>query len=171
MKLRHAVTNIKNRHLFSFSVQTYIDTYKYIEVKKSVFFKIQRSNCTVTFHNNKTEDVAQYSSEFAFFHKHCTILYTVKAETRSHNCWFLPVESVHAAVTIKNEKRVQFLLVDFRLKSLIQATFRETVITTEQSVLRALTLMPLTSPQSQLQCRVLPFSASLSALSRKEDIW
>lgn len=101
------------------------------------------SNCTVTFHNNKTGDIAQYSSEFAFSHRHCTILYTVKAEIRSHNCWFLPVESVHAAVNITDEERVQFLLVDFRLKSLIQATFGETVITTEQSVLRALALMPL----------------------------
>lgn len=98
-----------------------MDTYKYIEVKKSIF-KIQRSNCTVTFHNNKTGDIAQYSSGFAVFHRHCTILYTVRGEIRSHNCCFLPVESLHAAVNITNKERVQFLSVDFLLKSLIQAT-------------------------------------------------
>lgn len=142
MILRHAVTNIKNRHLFSFSVQTYIDTYKYIEVKKSVFLKYKGQ--IVQLHSIITKQkTAQYSSGIAFFHRHCTILYTVKAEIRSHDCWFLPVESVHAAVNITNEEIVQFLLVDFRLKSLIQATFGETVKKSEQSVLRALGLLPL----------------------------
>lgn len=102
-----------------------MNTYKYIEVKKSVFLKYKGQIVQLHSIITKTEDIARYSSEFAFFNRHCTILYAIKAEIRSHNCWFLPVESVHAAVNITNEERVQFLLVDFRLKSPIQATCRE----------------------------------------------
>lgn len=105
-----------------------MDTYKYIEVKKSVFLKYKGQIVQLHSIITKQRDRAQYSSEFAFFHTHCTILYTVKAGIRSHNGWILPVESVHAAVNITNKKGIELLLLDFLLKPLIPTTFRETVI-------------------------------------------
>lgn len=66
-----------------------MDTYKYIEVKKSVFLKYKGQIVQLHSHHTKTEDVAQYSSEIAsfllfscfvlVFHRHCTLSYTVKA--------------------------------------------------------------------------------------------
>lgn len=79
-----------------------------------------------------------------FFHRHCTILYTVKAKKkiRSHNCWFLPVESAHSAVNITTEERVQFCwqipVWNHSFKQL-----SERLIINEQSALGAPALMPL----------------------------
>lgn len=66
---------------------------------------MQKSNYTVTVNNNKTGDIAQYSSEFAFFNRHCTISYIVKAKIRSHKCWYLHADCVHAAINTTNEKK------------------------------------------------------------------
>lgn len=69
--------NIKNRHLFSsFSVQTYIDTYKYIEVKKSVFLKYKVQIVQVHSIITKTETEHNIQVIFAFFTdtvQYCTL--------------------------------------------------------------------------------------------------
>lgn len=44
-----------------------MDTYKYIEVKKSVFLKYEGQIVQLHSHHTKTEDVARYSSEIASF--------------------------------------------------------------------------------------------------------
>lgn len=57
-------------------------------------------------------------------------------------------------------------MADFRLKSFIQATFGETVITNEQSVLGVLALMPLNHPNHNFSA-VFYFSLQVSAPSGK----
>lgn len=79
------------------------------------------------------------------------------------------MESVHAAVNITNEERSTVFIGGFPFE-ISQATFRETVITTEQSVLPVLALMPLSHLNHNFSALFL-LCRSLSALSRGEDIW
>lgn len=96
--------------------------------------------------------------------RHCTVLYIVKAEIRSHNCWFLPVESVHAAVNISNEERVQFFVSGFPFEITHSSNFRRDCNNNWAICLWSARFDAFKSPRSRLQCCGF-VSLSLSALS------
>lgn len=78
------------------------------------------------------------------------------------------MESVHAAVNITNEERGSVFVGGFPFEITHSSNFFGETVITEQSVLGALALMPLSCLNHNFSAL---FCLSLSALSGDEDIW
>lgn len=114
----------------------------------------------------ETEHNIQVSLPF-FFHRHCTILYTVKAKHWITQVLVSPCGVCSRCCKHYKWRKGTVLLGGFPFEITHSSNFRRDCNNNRAICSWSACFDAFKSPRSQLQCRVLLFSVSLSALSRK----